>query len=145
MSFVQKLDENKRKILKNYTFYKNNCLNTCTYRRKCRTLHRNQEQNLIKNLEPAATDKRHKIMKKQVKDQLEKMVKAFNKENEKYGPKHFYEVESRKFDRGKYSFSIRFRELFYSTDFRELMDVITANNLCLIQMHRDEYTELYLQ
>ena len=84
-------------------------------------------------------------MKKQVKDQIEKMVKAFNEANSKFGETYRYEYHSSAFKRGKYSVEIFFSNIFDSYDFIKLMDIITANGLHFHFAHRKDYSVIYLQ
>ena len=55
------LHKSTGKSANNNTFIKNNCVNTCTFYEIVLSLH--QKNKTSNNLEPAATDKRHKIMK----------------------------------------------------------------------------------
>ena len=84
-------------------------------------------------------------MKKQVKDQLEKMVKAFNAKNEKNGMKSRYGVESNSFKRGRYSVEITFNRAFFSTDLEVLLKVIADNELNFFLGHHSDETKIYLQ
>lgn len=84
-------------------------------------------------------------MKKQIKDQIEKMVKAFNEENERRGIQSRYGVESNSYKRGKYSIRITFNHTFFSCDFERLFECITENNLIFFMSHYSSETILNLQ
>ena len=84
-------------------------------------------------------------MKKQVKDQIEMMVKVFNKENERRGMQSRYEVESYSFERGNYAINIKFNNTFFSLDFERLLECIAENNLIFFMSHYSSKTVLNLQ
>lgn len=71
-----------------------------------------------------------KKMKKQVLNQLESLIKKFNKENEHHG--HVvYEMERPiQYKRGHYSLDIRYT-MVYSLDMKELMEFIRENGLMI--------------
>ena len=68
-------------------------------------------------------------MKNSVAKQIEKLIKEFNVKNEKHNNR--YELRKEKFARGSYAIHIDYL-LFYSTDMRELLDIIHINNLLVI-------------
>lgn len=75
----------------------------------------------------AATYKRRKIMKKQVKDELTKMVKVFNNVNEE--KETGYHLECNRFARGKYACTISYNYTFNSIDLNALIKFVQRNSL----------------
>lgn len=68
-------------------------------------------------------------MKKQVLNQLESLIKKFNKANERH--EHVYIMEKPiQFKRGHYSLNIRYT-MVYSLDMKELMEFIRENGLMI--------------
>ena len=84
-------------------------------------------------------------MKKQIKDQIEKIVKVFNEENERRGMQSRYGVKSHSFKRGNYAISITFNHTFFSCDFERLFECIAENNLNFFMSHYSSETILNLQ
>ena len=80
-------------------------------------------------------------MKKQVKEQIEKLVKSFN--NDGISRKFKYEVKTIQYKRGHYSVYI-FYSLFYSDDFGKLIQVITENNLLASSASINEHDLAYI-
>ena len=84
-------------------------------------------------------------MKKQVLNQLENLIKKFNKKNECY--EHVYIMEKPfQYKRGRYSVNIRYT-MVYSLDMKELMEFIRENGLMIrldyYKLSGQPYMEIY--
>jgi hypothetical protein len=77
-----------------------------------------------------ATVIQHKIMKKQVLNQLESLIKKFNAKNIELNGDEYVMQKPFQYKHGHYSVNIEYK-LFYSMDMRDLMEFVIKNNLLL--------------
>lgn len=77
-----------------------------------------------------ATVIQHKIMKKQVLNQLESLIKKFNAKNIELVGDEYVMQKPTQYKRGHYSVNIEYK-IFYSMDMRDLMEFVIKNNLLL--------------
>ena len=72
----------------------------------------------------------HKIMTKQILNQLESLIKKFNAKNIELSGDEYVMQKPIQYKRGHYSVNIEYK-LFYSTDMHDLMEFVIKNNLLL--------------
>lgn len=77
-----------------------------------------------------ATVIQHKVMKKQVLNKLESLIKKFNEKNAELVGDEYVMQKPFQYKRGCYSVNIEYR-IFHSMDMRELMEFAQANNLLI--------------
>lgn len=89
-----------------------------------------RKQNLITNLNTGAHQYKHctRIMKTQVKEQLEKMVNEFNNRCERTKATYRYAARFSEFDKDSWACSLVY-ELFYSDDFTAFMEFALEHKL----------------